>query len=144
MYVLLFWFADFAVGSGFGSRLEACSLSATRCYKVSPGTLKALGSRSDIFDILKTRVQPPNSFTIFHNSVTRCYLWEVANHGRFAFRILSISRSQRTPPPRILQNPATWSRSDQFQDVSLGSSHFGRLRSTDVNPMNLNKILILI
>lgn len=58
--------------------------------------------------------------------------------GSFLFR------GVRGPPPRILQNPATWSRSDQFQDVSLGSSHFGRLRSTDVNLMNLNKILILI
>ena len=60
---------------GFVSRLEACSLSATRCHQGV--ALKALGSRSDFLKLTSDSIaasieglQPPNSFTIVSPGVT--------------------------------------------------------------------------
>lgn len=83
-------------------------------------------------------------FTIVSPKVTSGRWQIMADLPLGSFHILSISRSQRTPPPLPPEScnlVKVWPVSRCWK---LGSSHFGRLRSTDVNLMNLNKILILI
>ena len=63
-----------AVGWGFGSRLEACSLSATRCHQgvalKSSGISDFLKLTSDSIAASIEGLQPPNTFTIVSPGVT--------------------------------------------------------------------------